>query len=176
MTPSRTPLDLGAVPVQEAIARVLRLPTVADKTFLITIGDRSITGLVARDQMVGPWQVPVADCAVTASDYRGFTGEAMAIGERTPLALIDAAASGRMAVAEAITNLAAAAIAALGDIKLSANWMAAAGHPGEDARLYETVRAVGLELCPALGDRHPGGQGLHEHEDGLGRPTGRRAP
>ena len=149
---------LGAIPLAEAIERVLALPTVADKTFLITIGDRSITGLVAREQMVGPWQVPVADCAVTASDYRGFTGEAMALGERTPLALLDAAAAGRMAVAEAITNIAAAPIAQLGDIKLSANWMAAAGHPGEDVRLYETVRAVGLELCPALGISIPVGK------------------
>jgi phosphoribosylformylglycinamidine synthase len=146
-------IDLG-----EAIFRVLRLPAVADKSFLITIGDRSITGLVARDQMVGPWQVPVADCAVTISDYRGYTGEAMAIGERTPLALLDAPASGRMAIGEAVTNIAAASIESLGDIKLSANWMAAAGHPGEDARLYDTVRAVGLELCVALGIAIPVGK------------------
>ncbi|WP_295590906.1 phosphoribosylformylglycinamidine synthase [uncultured Lamprocystis sp.] len=158
VTPPRTPLALAAISLDEAISRVLALPAVADKTFLITIGDRSITGLVARDQMVGPWQVPVADCAVTASDYRGFTGEAMALGERAPLALLDAAASGRMAVAEAVTNIVAAPIARLGDIKLSANWMAAAGHPGEDARLYETVRAVGLELCPALGISIPVGK------------------
>ncbi|HYN77132.1 MAG TPA: phosphoribosylformylglycinamidine synthase, partial [Lamprocystis sp. (in: g-proteobacteria)] len=158
VTPPRTPLDLGSIPLAEAIERVLALPTVADKTFLITIGDRSITGLVAREQLVGPWQVPVADCAVTASDYRGFTGEAMALGERTPLALLDAAAAGRMAVAEAITNIAAAPIALLGDIKLSANWMAAAGHPGEDARLYDAVRAVGLDLCPALGISIPVGK------------------
>ena len=151
-------LDLAGIDLKEAALRVLRLPTVADKTFLITIGDRSITGMVARDQMVGPWQVPVADVAVTTSDCFGFTGEAMAMGERTPLALIDAAASGRLAVGEAITNLAAADIAALGDIKLSANWMAAAGHPGEDARLYETVKAVGLELCPALGIAIPVGK------------------
>ncbi len=151
-------LDLAGIDLKEAALRVLRLPTVADKTFLITIGDRSITGMVARDQMVGPWQVPVADVAVTTSDCFGVTGEAMAMGERTPLALIDAAASGRLAVGEAITNLAAADIAALGDIKLSANWMAAAGHPGEDARLYETVKAVGLELCPALGIAIPVGK------------------
>ncbi len=151
-------LDLAGIDLKEAALRVLRLPTVADKTFLITIGDRSITGMVARDQMVGPWQVPVADVAVTTSDCFGVTGEAMALGERTPLALIDAAASGRLAVGEAITNLAAADIAALGDIKLSANWMAAAGHPGEDARLYETVKAVGLELCPALGIAIPVGK------------------
>ncbi|MES9845755.1 MAG: phosphoribosylformylglycinamidine synthase, partial [Candidatus Sedimenticola sp. 6PFRAG5] len=118
--------------------------------FLISIGDRSITGQVARDQMVGPWQVPVADLAVTLSDYVGYYGEAMAMGERTPLALIDAPASGRMAVGETITNLAAAAIDRLGDIKLSANWMAAAGYTGEDAKLYETVKAVGMELCPEL--------------------------
>ncbi len=157
-TPPRVPLNLAAIHLDEAIARVLALPTVADKSFLITIGDRSITGLVARDQMVGPWQVPVADCAVTASDYRGFTGEAMALGERTPLALLDAPAAGRMAVAEAVTNLAAASIGSLSDIRLSANWMAAAGHPGEDARLYDTVRAVGIALCPALGIAIPVGK------------------
>ena len=151
-------LDLSGIDLKEAALRVLRLPTVADKTFLITIGDRSITGMVARDQMVGPWQLPVADVAVTTSDCFSYTGEAMAMGERTPLALIDAAAAGRLAVGEAITNLAAADIAALGDIKLSANWMAAAGHPGEDARLYETVKAVGLELCPALGIAIPVGK------------------
>ncbi len=142
----------------EAVRRVLQLPTVADKTFLITIGDRSITGQVARDQMVGPWQVPVADVAVTLSDYRGSTGEAMAVGERTPLALLDAPASGRMAVGEAITNIAAASIDTIGEIRLSANWMAAAGHPGEDARLFDTVKAVGMELCPALGVAIPVGK------------------
>src|SRR5690606_17295331 len=125
---------------------------------LITIGDRTITGLVARDQMVGPWQVPVADCAVTATSFDVYTGEAMAMGERTPLALLDAPASGRMAVGETITNLAAARIGKLSDIKLSANWMAAAGHPGEDARLYDTVKAVGMELCPALGITIPVGK------------------
>ena len=154
----RSPLATSAIDPREALDRVLRLPTVADKSFLVTIGDRSITGLVARDQMVGPWQVPVGDCAVTISDYRGVTGEAMAIGERAPLALLDAAASGRMAVGEAITNIAAARIESLGDIKLSANWMAAAGDPGEDARLFETVRAVGLDLCPALGIAIPVGK------------------
>src|SRR5690606_6833567 len=123
-----------------------------------TIGDRSITGQVARDQMVGPWQVPVADCAVTATSYDVYTGEAMAMGERTPLALLDAPASGRMAIGETLTNLAAARIEKLSDIKLSANWMAAAGHPGEDARLYETVRAVGMELCPQLGLTIPVGK------------------
>ncbi len=151
-------LELDGVDLREAVERVLRLPTVANKTFLISIGDRSVTGLVARDQMVGPWQVPVADCAVTLSDYSGLSGEAMSMGERTPLALIDAPASGRMAVAEAITNLAAARVAKIGDIKLSANWMAPAGHPGEDAKLFDTVRAVGMELCPELGIAIPVGK------------------
>ncbi|HEY3254143.1 MAG TPA: phosphoribosylformylglycinamidine synthase, partial [Polyangiaceae bacterium] len=140
--------DLSGIDLGEAARRVLQLPTVSDKTFLITIGDRTVTGLVARDQMVGPWQVPCADVAVTATSYDGYTGEAMAIGERTPLALLNAAASARMAVGEALTNIAAAPIAGLSEIKLSANWMAPAGHPGEDARLYEAVRAVGSELCP----------------------------
>ncbi|MBK5930130.1 phosphoribosylformylglycinamidine synthase [Halochromatium salexigens] len=152
------PLDLAAIDLAEAVGRVLRLPTVAAKGFLITIGDRSVGGLVARDQMVGPWQVPVADCAVTLTDFDGVHGEAMSVGERAPIALLDAPASGRMAVAEAVTNMAAADVAALGDLRLSANWIAAAGHPGEDARLYETVRAVGLELCPALGIAIPVGK------------------
>ncbi len=142
----------------ESTERVLRHPAVASKNFLITIGDRTITGLVARDQMVGPWQVPVADCAVTATSFDVYTGEAMAMGERTPLALIDAPASGRMAIGETITNLAAASIDKISEIKLSANWMAAAGHPGEDARLYDTVKAVGMELCPALGITIPVGK------------------
>ncbi|MFQ5993746.1 MAG: phosphoribosylformylglycinamidine synthase [Acidiferrobacterales bacterium] len=146
------------IDVKEAAYRVLRLPAVADKTFLITIGDRTVSGLVCRDQMVGPWQVPVADVAVTASSYQGVTGEVMAIGERTPVALIDPAASGRMAVGEALTNLAAARIEKLPDVKLSANWMAAAGHPGEDAALFDTVRAVAEELCPALGVSIPVGK------------------
>ncbi|SDU21828.1 phosphoribosylformylglycinamidine synthase [Halopseudomonas salegens] len=146
------------MPLEEAALRVLRLPAVASKNFLITIGDRSITGMVARDQMVGPWQVPVADCAVTTSSFDVLTGEAMAMGERTPLALLDAPASGRMAVAETVTNLAAARIEKLSDIKLSANWMAAAGHPGEDARLFDTVKAVGMELCPELGITIPVGK------------------
>ncbi|MDG9928166.1 MULTISPECIES: phosphoribosylformylglycinamidine synthase [unclassified Pseudomonas] len=148
----------AGVDITEAVSRVLRHPAVASKSFLITIGDRTITGLVARDQMVGPWQVPVADCAVTATSFDVYTGEAMAMGERTPLALLDAPASGRMAVGETITNLAAARIEKLSDIKLSANWMAAAGHPGEDARLYDTVKAVGMELCPALGITIPVGK------------------
>jgi len=150
--------NAASVDIEEALGRVLRHPAVASKSFLITIGDRSITGLVARDQMVGPWQVPVADCAVTATSFDVYTGEAMAMGERTPLALLDAPASGRMAVGETITNLAAARIEKISDIKLSANWMAAAGHPGEDARLYDTVKAVGMELCPALGITIPVGK------------------
>jgi phosphoribosylformylglycinamidine synthase len=142
----------------EAARRVLAFPAVADKSFLIHIGDRSVGGLTARDQMVGPWQTPVADVAVTASGFRAYTGEAMALGERAPLALIDAPASGRMAVGEALTNLAAAPIAELGQVKLSANWMAAAGSPEEDARLFDTVKAVGQVLCPALGIAIPVGK------------------
>jgi phosphoribosylformylglycinamidine synthase len=145
------------IDLKDAIYRVLRLPTVASKNFLITIGDRSVGGLVCRDQMVGPWQVPVADVAVTAAGYQSFSGEAMAMGERTPLALIDGPASGRMAVGEALTNLAAARIRALPDVKLSANWMAPAGHPGEDAVLYDTVQAVS-ELCQAIGVSIPVGK------------------
>ncbi len=152
------PLDLAGVTVKDAAYRVLQLPAVADKTFLVTIGDRTVGGLCARDPMVGPWQVPVADVAVTLMDFDGYAGEAMAIGERTPLALIDAPASGRMAIGEALTNIAAAGIARLGDVKLSANWMAPAGHPGEDAALYDTVRAVAMELCPALGISIPVGK------------------
>ena len=152
-----TALNLTGVSLQESILNVLSHPTVASKRFLITIGDRTVGGLTHRDQMVGPWQVPVADCAVTLADYQGFKGEAMSMGERTPLASVDAAASGRMAVAEAITNLLAAPIE-LDRVKLSANWMAACGEPGEDAALYETVKAVGLELCPALGISIPVGK------------------
>lgn len=148
----------AALELNDAVERVLRHPAVASKSFLITIGDRSITGLVARDQFVGPWQVPVADCAVTATAFDVYTGEAMAMGERTPLALLDAPASGRMAIGETLTNLAAARIAKISDVKLSANWMAAAGHPGEDARLYDTVKAVGMELCPQLGITIPVGK------------------
>ncbi len=151
-------LELASVDVKQAALRILRLPTVANKSFLITIGDRSITGMVSRDQMVGPWQVPVSDLAVTCSGLMGYTGEAMAVGERTPLALLDAPASGRMAIGEAITNIAAARIEKLSDIKLSANWMAPAGHPGEDVKLYETVKAIGMELCPALGIAIPVGK------------------
>ncbi|MGJ7544162.1 phosphoribosylformylglycinamidine synthase [Variovorax sp. LT1R16] len=151
------PLDLTGVSLQKAAIDVLSHPTVASKRFLITIGDRTVGGLSHRDQMVGPWQVPVADCAVTLADYSGFAGEAMSMGERTPLAAIDAPASGRMAVAEAITNLLAAPIE-LSRVKLSANWMAACGEAGEDAALYETVKAVGLALCPALGVSIPVGK------------------
>jgi phosphoribosylformylglycinamidine synthase len=147
----REPVELADITIAEAAERVLRMPAVASKGFLITIGDRSVTGLVHRDQMVGPWQVPVADAGVTLTSYDRYVGEAMAVGERTPLALVDAPASGRMAVAEAITNIASCRIAKLSDVKLSANWMAAAGQPGEDQALFETVRAVGMELCPALG-------------------------
>ncbi|MGZ8231631.1 MAG: phosphoribosylformylglycinamidine synthase [Burkholderiales bacterium] len=150
--------DARGIDIRDAAMRVLRLPAVADKTFLISIGDRSVGGLTARDQMVGPWQVPVADVAVTAMGYRTFCGEAFAMGERTPLATIDAEASGRMAVGEALTNLAAAPIGDIGDVKLSANWMAAAGHAGEDAALYDTVRAVALDLCPTLGISIPVGK------------------
>ncbi|MBA5638738.1 phosphoribosylformylglycinamidine synthase [Duganella sp. LX20W] len=151
-------IDLTGMDLEEAAKRVLLLPTVGDKSFLITIGDRTVGGMSVRDQMVGPWQVPVADCAVTTMSFEGYVGEAMSMGERTPLAVIDAPASGRMAVGEAITNLAAAAIRDISDIKLSANWMAACGQPGQDAALYDTVKAVGMELCPALGISIPVGK------------------
>jgi len=154
----RTPLNTADIELSEAAHRVLALPTVASKSFLITIGDRSITGMVARDQMVGPWQVPVADVAVTTAAFDTLHGEAMAMGERTPIALLDPAASGRMAIGEALTNIAAASIESIGDIKLSANWMVAADHPGEGAGLYDTVHAVGRELCPALGIAIPVGK------------------
>ena len=170
--PHTTTFDGRDIVPGEALRRVLSLPTVADKSFLITIGDRSITGLVVRDQMVGPWQTPVADCAVTASGYTGYTGEAMAMGERSPLAIHNGPASGRMAIGEALTNLAAARILELGEVVLSANWMAACGQDHEDAILYQTVRAVGMELCPALGINIPVGkdslsmQTVWEDEDG----------
>jgi len=140
------------------LLRVLRFPAVASKSFLITIGDRSVGGLVARDQMVGPWQVPVADAAVTLHSFNGYLGEAMAIGERTPLAIVDSPAAARMAVAEAITNIASAPIEKLADVRLSANWMAAAGEKGQDAALYEAVKTVGMDLCPALGIAIPVGK------------------
>jgi phosphoribosylformylglycinamidine synthase len=151
-------LDVTDVDLSQSIAWVLQQPTVASKSFLITIGDRTVGGLNARDQFVGPWQVPVADCAVTMMDYKGYRGEAMSMGERTPVAAIDAPAAARMAVGEAITNLLAADIARLADVKLSANWMAAGGAPGEDAKLYDSVKAVGMELCPALGISIPVGK------------------
>ncbi len=150
--------DPATINVAEALDRLLALPTIASKSFLITIGDRSITGQVHRDQMVGPWQVPVADCAVTTVSYDSYAGEAMAMGERTPLALINGPASGRMAVAEAITNISATRIEKLSDIKLSANWMCAAGYGGEDEVLFDTVKAVGMEFCPALGITIPVGK------------------
>ncbi|MBN5216721.1 phosphoribosylformylglycinamidine synthase [Serratia ureilytica] len=146
------------ITLADAVKRVLHLPAVAEKTFLITIGDRTVTGMVARDQMVGPWQIPVADCAVTTASLDSYYGEAMSLGERAPVALLDFAASGRLAVGEALTNLAATEIGSLKRVKLSANWMAAAGHPGEDAGLYEAVKAVGEELCPALGITIPVGK------------------
>jgi len=152
------PLDLACVTLADAVERLLRLPTIASKSFLITIGDRSITGLVVQDQMVGPWQVPVADCAVTLRSFDSVAGEAMAIGERTPLAVINASASARMAVGEVITNMAGASIEKLGDIKLSANWMAAAGEGQEDQKLFDAVHAVGMEFCPALGMSIPVGK------------------
>ena len=150
--------DPQNIDVADAVARVLRLPTVGDKTFLVTIGDRTVSGLVSRDQMVGPWQVPVADAAVTLTDYSGYTGEAMAVGERPPVAILDAAAATRLAIGEALTNIASTPIESMGRIKLSANWMAAAGYPGEDAQLYDAVRVAGEEMCPALGLAIPVGK------------------
>ncbi|HDR8906811.1 TPA: phosphoribosylformylglycinamidine synthase, partial [Burkholderia multivorans] len=154
----RAPVDVTGIALSAIAVDVLKHPTVASKSFLITIGDRTVGGTSVRDQMVGPWQVPVADCAITALDYAGFRGEAMTMAERTPLAVIDAPASGRMAVGEAITNIASAPIASLDKLKLSANWMAACGTPGEDAALFDTVKAIGMELCPALGIGIPVGK------------------
>jgi phosphoribosylformylglycinamidine synthase len=156
--PRQRALDLSAVSLEEAAYRVLRFPAVADKSFLITIGDRTVGGLISRDQLVGPWQVPVSDVAVTLVDFHGNAGEAMAMGERSPVAVLNAPASGRLAVAEAIINILAADIDSLAQVRLSANWMAACGEPGEDAALYETVRAVGKELCPQLGIAIPVGK------------------
>jgi phosphoribosylformylglycinamidine synthase len=150
--------DLTGIVLDDAIDRVLRMPAVADKAFLIHIGDRSVGGLCARDQLVGPWQVPVADCAVTLADFDGYQGEAMAIGERAPAAVLDGAASARLALGEAITNLLAAPVDKLEQVRLSANWMAAIGHTGEDAALYDAVKAVSLQLCPALGISIPVGK------------------
>ncbi|MEW5981784.1 MAG: phosphoribosylformylglycinamidine synthase [Acidobacteriota bacterium] len=166
--------DVSGLTIADAIARVLRSPTVADKTFLVTIGDRTVGGLCSRDQFVGPWQVPVSDCAATLLSFCGYAGEAFAIGERAPLAVINAPASGRMAVAEALTNLAAAPVRDLRLVKFSANWMAAAGTPGEDAALFDTVRAVALDLCPALGVSIPVGKDSMSMrtswmDDGIGR-------
>ena len=152
------PLATENIQLKEAFHRVLRLPVVAEKTFLITIGDRSVTGMVARDQMVGPWQIPVSDVAVTTASLDSYHGEAMAMGERAPVALLDFGASARLAVAESITNIAGTNIGDIKRIKLSANWMSAAGHGGEDAGLYEAVKAVGEELCPALGITIPVGK------------------
>jgi phosphoribosylformylglycinamidine synthase len=151
MTQQSSVFNTAQLEIKNNLECLLQHPSVADKTFLITIGDRSVGGLTSRDQMVGPWQVPVADVAVTLTDFKNETGEAMAMGERTPLAILNAPASGRMAVAEAITNIAAARINKISDIKLSANWMAASGVLGDDADLYDTVKAVGMELCPQLG-------------------------
>ena len=169
------PFDTAGIDVAEAALRVLSHPAVADKTFLISIGDRTVGGQISRDQMVGPWQVPVADVALTLSDYSGHSGEAMAMGERTPLALLDSAAAARMAVTEAVTNILAADIAALGDIRLSANWMAACGQPGEDAALYDAVRAVGMELCPALGIAIPVGKDSLSMHTAWSEPAGNRS-
>jgi phosphoribosylformylglycinamidine synthase len=166
--------DGVGVDLREAAFRLLRLPTVADKTFLITIGDRSVGGMISRDPLVGPWQVPVSDVAVTLSDYFSSHGEAMAMGERTPIALVDPAAAARMAVAEAITNIAAADIARIEDIRLSANWMAACGEPGEDADLFDAVRAVGEELCPALGIAIPVGKDSLSMKTAWQEPDGAR--
>ena len=153
-----TAFNTSDIVLNDAIDRVIQHPSVASKSFLITIGDRSVTGQVVRDQFVGPWQVPVADCAVTTSSYDTYAGEAMSMGERTPMALINAPASGRMAIGESITNIASTRIDSLRDIKLSANWMCAAGHQGEDEKLYRTVEAIGMELCPALGMTIPVGK------------------
>ncbi len=150
--------EASTVSLSTSLERVLTFPAVASKSFLITIGDRSVTGMVSRDQMVGPWQVPVADCAITTVSLDSHLGEAMSMGERTPVALLNGPASGRLAVAEAITNILAAPVAALNDIKLSANWMCAAGHEGDDAVLYDTVEAVGMGFCPALGITIPVGK------------------
>ena len=155
---SQPALDRSEITIKDALYRVLRLPAVADKTFLISIGDRTVSGLVTRDQMVGPWQVPVADASVTLSDYVGYSGEVMSMGERTPLAILDAAASGRMAIGEALTNMASAYVGDLSRTVLSANWMAAAGHEGEDARLFDTVKTVGMDICPQLGITIPVGK------------------
>ena len=158
LAPATQTFDTAGLDPREALRRVLRFPAVADKTFLVTIGDRTVGGMISRDQMAGPWQVPVADCGVTTTDYFGHAGEAMAMGERTPVALLDSRAAARLAVAEAVTNILAADVRALGDVRLSANWMAACGEPGEDVALFAAVKAVGEELCPALGIAIPVGK------------------
>lgn len=152
------PLDTSNIHLDEAINRILQLPTVASKNFLITIGDRSVTGMVARDQFVGPWQVPVADCAISIADYVGYKGEIMSLGERTPLALCDANSAARMTIGEALTNMLGGYVEDIHDISLSANWMSASGHTGEDAKLFEAVKAVGMDLCPELGLTVPVGK------------------
>ena len=157
-TKKHVPTNFEGVKPIDALTRVLHLPAVADKTFLITITDRTVTGRVARDQMVGKYQLPAADCAVTTMGYKTYEGQAMATGERTPVALLDGPASGRMAIAEAITNLAAADVGDIRQIRLSANWMAPCGEPGEDAILYDTVKEVGLNFCPKLGVSIPVGK------------------
>lgn len=172
-------IDYSVITLEDAVQRVLQLPTVADKSFLITIGDRTVGAMSVRDQMVGPWQVPVADCAVTALSFEGYRGEAMAMGERTPLAVLNPAASGRIAIGEVITNLAAADIDDISQIKLSANWMAACGQPGQDAALFDTVRAVGMELCPALGISIPVGKdslSMHTKWEENGAPKAVSSP
>ncbi len=158
ITASQQAFETHDIEISEALYRVLKLPAVADKTFLISIGDRSVSGLIARDQMVGPWQVPVADASVTLTDYQGYSGEVMSMGERTPLAILDAPASGRMALGEALTNLASACVGDLSRTVLSANWMAAAGHDGEDTRLFDTVQTLGMDVCPQLGITIPVGK------------------
>ncbi|MGC8702829.1 MAG: phosphoribosylformylglycinamidine synthase [Thiomonas sp.] len=172
-------LDLSTVDLAQACDAVLRHPTVASKRFLITIGDRTVGGLSHRDPMVGPWQVPVADCAVTLADYAGYRGEAMSVAERAPVAVLDPAASSRLAVCEAVLNLLAAPVQRLGDIKLSCNWMAAAGQPGQDAALYDAVHAIGIELCPALGIAVPVGKdslSMHTRWEQDGQPRSVTAP
>ena len=167
------PLPTAAAGIAESLDRLLCLPTIADKSFLITIGDRSVGGMISRDQMVGPWQVPVADVAVTLNSFDGYGGEAMSMGERSPIALLDAPASGRMAVGEAITNMLAADVHRLTDIRLSANWMAACGEPGEDADLYATVRAVRRGTVRLAGHNDSRGQGFLVHANRLARRQGR---
>jgi phosphoribosylformylglycinamidine synthase len=167
--------DVSKIDVRDAAYRLLRFPAIADKTFLISIGDRTVGGMISRDQMVGPWQVPVADVAVTISDYFGHTGEAMSMGERTPVAVLNAPASGRLAIGEALTNILAADIGSLRNVKLSANWMAACGEPGEDAALYATVKAVGEELCPVLGIAIPVGKDSLSMKTVWGEGTARKS-